>query len=500
MTRPIKNTDSICPECHKVIPARIFEEGGVVYIDKECSEHGRSKDVYWGDYDLYVRATKFSHEGTGFENPRTKTVKDCPFDCGPCPQHKSHTVLSIIDVTNRCNLSCPVCFAFAGAVGYVYEPTYEQIGEMLDNLRNNRPVPANAIQFSGGEPTLRKDLPEIVKMAKAKGFRHIEVNTNGIRLAKSVDYCRELKKAGASTIYLQFDGVTERPYRVLRGANLLPTKLKAIENLRKAGWRSIVLVPTLAKGVNDDQLGALVDFAVKNRDIVRSLNIQPVSITGRIDYEKRKEMRITIPDCVKLIENQTKGKIKRTDFYTVPFVVPMAQAIGALRRRGYVEFTAHPHCGTATYIVPDEKGDYKPITRYGDVEELFGAFGKVYEQIKAGKRRRAQLTLFVKALRSVKFEFVRKHLLPIIAKGDYKSLSELHHRLIMIGMMHFMDPYNFDLERAQQCVIHYAVPDGRIISFCTMNTLHRGEVEKKFAISPEQWRKEHGGASLRTVA
>ena len=158
--KDIKPTKSICPECLKPIDATIYENDNKVFIKKDCPEHGHFEELYWSDYDQYVRAEKFRYDGDGMENPRTKKDKGCPNDCGICPEHKSHTALAIIDITNRCNLKCPVCFANANYAGYVYEPTMEQVMGMLENLRATKPVPAQALQFSGGEPTIRKELPD----------------------------------------------------------------------------------------------------------------------------------------------------------------------------------------------------------------------------------------------------------------------------------------------------------------------------------------------------
>ena len=191
--KTIKNTQSICPECLKTLDATIFEKDNKVFIKKQCREHGSFTELYWSDYDQYMKAEQFRYDGEGLNNPHTKKEKGCPNDCGICTEHKSHTALAIIDITNRCNLTCPVCFANAASAGYVYEPTKEEIVGMLENLRKNDPVPATALQFSGGEPTIRKDLFEIIKKAKEIGFRHVEINTNGIRLAQSVDYCKKFK-------------------------------------------------------------------------------------------------------------------------------------------------------------------------------------------------------------------------------------------------------------------------------------------------------------------
>ncbi len=222
--KDIKPTRSICPECLKAIDATIYEDDGKVFIKKDCPEHGHFQELYWSDYDQYVRAEKFRYDGDGMANPRTEKKNGCPYDCGICPEHKSHTALAIIDVTNRCNLTCPVCFANAAAAGYVYEPTKEQIMGMLENLRANKPVAATALQFSGGEPTIRKELFDFVRKAKELGFSHVEVNTNGLRLSQSVEYCKQLKEAGVSTIYLQFDGLTPEVYKFIRGVDLLDDK------------------------------------------------------------------------------------------------------------------------------------------------------------------------------------------------------------------------------------------------------------------------------------
>ncbi|MEM2913867.1 MAG: radical SAM protein [Candidatus Bathyarchaeia archaeon] len=495
--REIKQTKSLCPECLKVLDATIFEEDNKVYIKKECLEHGFFQELYWSDYEQYERVKSFEYVGDGLRNPRTETRLGCPYDCGICPQHKSHTALAIIDITNRCNLRCPVCFATAGTTGYVYEPSKDEIKQMLVNLRSNEPVPANALQFSGGEPTIRKDLPELVKMAKDLGFKHVEVNTNGLRLASSLDFCRALNEAGVSTIYLQFDGVTSDVFKFTRGIDLVDVKKRAIENCRKTGIDSIVLVCTLVKGVNDNQLGDIIRFAIENYDVVRCVNVQPVSLCGRIPEQERKNMRITIPDFMKLVEEQTDGQIKVSDFYPVPVVVPISKAIGALKKKRYVEFTTHPHCGMATYVFY-ENGKIVPITRYGNVEKFVKSMKKVYKESSKGHETRAKMSL-LGAMRHIKFGLLKKYVWPILRTGSYESLGKMHMKMLMVSAMHFMDPYNFDLERIQRCCIHYAVPDGRIIPFCTMNSIHRPVVERKFGIPIEQWQRTHK-VEIDTVA
>jgi len=191
-----------------VIDATVYEENGQIRLKKTCPEHGTFSDIYWSDAALYKKFARFQHDETGVDNPMTEMDKGCPYDCGLCPEHKTTTVLALIDITNRCNQKCPVCFANAAATGYVHEPSIEQIREMMQLLTREKPVRNWAIQFSGGEPTVRDDLPAIIRMARDLGFIQIQIATNGIRLAKSVEYCRELVEAGLHTVYLQFDGTT----------------------------------------------------------------------------------------------------------------------------------------------------------------------------------------------------------------------------------------------------------------------------------------------------
>ncbi|MEM0095970.1 MAG: radical SAM protein [Candidatus Bathyarchaeia archaeon] len=487
---------SVCPECLNRVPMKIYEENGVIYLEKTCPEHGKFEDVYWGDAELfkwiYGGWYNAKYSGTGLENPHMKPVKGCPYDCGLCTQHKSHTVLGIIDVTNRCNMACPVCFAYAGAVNYVYEPSYEQIVNMIKLLRNNKPWACNALQFSGGEPTIRNDLPNLVAEAKKAGITHVEVNTNGLRLAEDLDYFKKLLDAGVSTLYLQFDGLREEIYKKTRGrTDLVQVKQKVVENARKVGLDSIVLVVTLAKGINDKDLGDIIRYAVQNHDVVRCVNIQPISMAGRARKDEMRKMRITVPDAIKLIEEQTNGKITRWDWRPVNWPVPVSKGMEIVKNRVYPEFTMHPMCGAATFIVVEEDGTYKPITQYVDVDKFAEIFWDIYYTGLKGKRTMAKMKL-LEFLPMVKSPLVRGLLKDVITKGSYEALGKFMRRIVMIGIMHFMDVWNFDLDRVQKCVIHYATPDGRIVPFCTYNSFHRSAVEKQFAIPVSEWTAKTG--------
>ncbi len=487
---------SLCPECMKRIPMRIYEDEGVIYLEKTCPEHGKFEDVYWGDAELFKWFNDNWHSaryaGGGLEKPHTSTVDGCPFDCGICPQHKTPTILGIIDVTNRCNMACPICFAYVGATNYVYEPSYDQIVDMIKVLRSNSPWACNALQFSGGEPTLRNDLPDLIKEAQKAGIEHVEVNTNGIRIAEDLTYFKKLLDSGLSTLYLQFDGLREDIYKKTRArADMLPIKLKVLENARKIGLDSIVLVVTLAKGVNDKDLGEIIDFAIKNHDVIRCINIQPVSMAGKARKEEMRKMRITIPDTMKEIEEQTKGVVGRFDWRPVDWPVPIAKGMGVVKNRSYPEFTMSPMCGAATFLVIDKDGSYKPIMRYVDVDKFADVFWDVFYSGAKGKKTMAKMKM-LKLLPMAKSDFVRSLIGNVVRKGSYEAMGDLMRRMVMIGIMHFQDVWNIDIDRVQRCAIHYATPDGKVRCFCTYNSIHRPNVEKQFSVPIAEWTKRTG--------
>ena len=485
-------TSSLCPECLKILEAEVYEEDGKVMIRKVCPDHGEFVDVYWSDVEMFKRASRYRHDGLGIWNPITKNER-CPFSCGLCNLHKSHTALLNIVLTNRCNLACWYCFFYAKRAGYVYEPTIEQIVNMVRVAKNLKPVGCNAVQLTGGEPTLRDDLIEIIRAIKAEGIDHIQLNTNGILLALQPDLALKVREAGVNTVYLSYDGVDEHTNP--KNHKEVP---KILENCRKAGL-GIVLVPTIINTVNDHQLGDIIRFASDNIDIVRGVNIQPVSLIGRISKEERKRYRITIPDVIKRIEEQTNYEITRDDFYPVPCVTAISHFVEALTGRPQYEFTCHFACGMATYVFK-VNGKLIPITRFVDVDGLFEYLNEKAEEIKNSKIKS------IKALKSIidlrrfvdldKAPFdITKILFDILVKHDYSSLGEFHVRALFIGMMHFQDLYNYDIERVKRCVIHYGTPDGRIIPFCAFNVLpeiYKDKIHAKYGIPIKEWEKKTG--------
>ncbi len=485
-------TKSLCPECLKVIPARVYENDGRVMISKRCEEHGVFEDVYWGDVEMFRKAMRFAHDGHGLETPIMEE-SSCPFTCGLCTNHRSHTALLNLVLTNRCDLACWYCFFYAKRSGYVYEPTLEQIVEMVRTAKNMKPIGANAVQLTGGEPTLRDDLIEIIRAIKAEGIDHVQLNTNGIRLARDPDLALKVREAGVNTIYLSFDGVDETTNP--KNHHEVP---KVLENCRRAGL-GIVFVPTVIKGVNDHQLGDIIRFAFRNIDIVRGVNFQPVSITGSVPRKEREQIRITIPDAIKRIEEQTDGEISRDDFYPVPSVSPISHFVEAITGRPQYELTTHFACGMATYVFKMD-GKMVPITRFVDVEGFFEYLNEKAEEISKSRIKTVRALKGIVDLRKfvdnerAPFD-ISRILFDILVRHDYSTLGQFHVNALFIGMMHFMDLYNYDLSRVERCEIHYASPDGRIIPFCTFNVLpeiYRDRIQAEYGVPIEEWERRTG--------
>ncbi|MEM2025876.1 MAG: radical SAM protein, partial [Desulfurococcaceae archaeon] len=246
----LEETRSVCPSCLSVIPAKITTDGSKVYMEKSCRLHGSFRALLWSDLALYRRALRFSVGGQR-PRPQAEAKLGCPLDCGLCPEHGQHTCLAIVEVADSCNLMCPVCLAGSESTG-TWMPTVEELEEMLRMLLELEGGPT-PIQFSGGEPTVRGDLPELVAAARDLGFKLMEVDTNGVELAKKPGLAKELADAGLGGVYLQFDGLTPESHLKIRGADLTRIKEKALENCVKAGL-SVTLAMTVVRGVNDDQL------------------------------------------------------------------------------------------------------------------------------------------------------------------------------------------------------------------------------------------------------
>ncbi len=494
-----KVTQSLCPECTALVEALIFEENDKVMMEKTCAEHGYFKDTVFSDARLYLKLEQFHFgDNQGVSNPAIPEATRCPEQCGLCSMHTSHTVLANLDLTNRCNLTCPVCFANANAAGYVYEPDFEQVRKMLQALRDEAPVAGRIVQFSGGEPTIHPRFHDVCALARDMGFSHVQAATNGILLAEE-GFARKAKENGLTTIYLQFDGISDDVYLRTRGKPLLEQKLKCVENCRKFGIK-ICLVPTIVRGVNDQQVGDIVHFALQNVDTVSAISFQPVTFTGRINRRDLERKRYTMADLVHAVEEQTGLTDAYHDWFPLACVAPFSRLIAAFRGEEIPTLSCHPHCSLGTYLfVRQSTGQTVPVTRFMDIggmmqdmDELSrktsAARIKVFNKVKAWNVLRRNFRAD-KAPPDLTFSRFLNTLQGFTDKrlGREGMDGKFSYRTLLIAGMHFMDSYNYDVERVKRCVIHYAAPNGLIYPFCAYNSgpCFREKIEKKYSVPIE---------------
>ena len=436
MNEILHETESLCPVCLKKIPARYERIDGKAYMVKDCPEHGHFKVLFWRDADMYVNWMRQGIHAPARDRGRPEE-HGCPYDCGLCDAHHSGTCTSILEITYRCNMQCKICFADANAE--CFDPDREQIRRMFKTaLDANRYC---SVQLSGGEPTVRDDLPELVRMAKEMGVIHLQVNSNGIRIAQDIDYLRQLKEAGLDLIYLQFDGVDDEIYRTIRGRDMMDIKLKAIENCEKLGV-GVLLVPVVIPGVNLHRLGEIVAFAKKHIPTVKGIHFQPVSYFGRYPGQTPPdESRCGLDDVLHALTEQCPDELAMDNF------VPRKQF--------------DPHCDFYSTYYLDESGRLICMTQFHqndcdteqtDFVEKTNKYTDKRWRIQDGAEEKAKTSPLMKfALRTLTHSF------SISGKG-------------------FQDVWNIDLGRLRGCCVHMITGDGDVVPFCAFHlTSETGE-------------------------
>ncbi len=509
-----RTIDSLCPECLSVIPATLSEKDGRVVMVKTCPVHGDFDDLISSDSTLFLKLERAAFDGSvALGNTPVGEIGDCPNGCGICAGHQSNASMTNLDLTNRCNLRCPFCFANANVQPYVYEPDLDQIGRMMDRTLAIEPRRMQAIQFSGGEPTLSPHFIDACRMARERGIKMIQAATNGIRFAREPEFAQKAADAGLNAAYLQFDGVTDDVYQVTRGVKgLWAIKQRAVEACRQAGIR-ITLVPTMVKGVNDHQIGDILQFAIANIDTIVGVAPQPVAFTGRIDRSERMSMRYTAADVAHDIERQTGMLEARRDWYpfnvTIPFGQIMDNVLGP-DANGFLPMVcnSHPDCGVSSYLMVNERtGQTVPLNRLFDIEETLSRLKDLVRKTETNRSRLYATAQFMSLLLKTYnpqnapeglnvIQLAKtidaisgKRMMGIARKSRYEW------RLLLIASMHFMDAYNYQVERVKRCTIHYSTPGGKIYPFCTYNSgpVYRERVEKDFSIPKAEWVKRRGG-------
>ncbi len=505
----LKFNQSLCPGCvdeekwtTMKLDSVVYVSNNKVWMSKVCTEHGTFTEVYWSDYDMYKKAERFQDKGIKILNPdidKSEFEIDCPSDCGLCVEHESHTGLGNVVLTNRCDLTCWYCFFYAKEGEPIYEPTMDQIKMMLKRMKDEKPVGANAVQLTGGEPTLREDIIEIIKAGRDIGYDHVQLNTNGVNLSKSLELCHKVKEAGSHVLYMSFDGMTPQtnPKNYWEAT-------KAIDNCRQAKI-GIVLVPTVIGGINDHELGDILRFGFGNIDTIRSVNYQPVSLVGRMPDKLRRKQRITIPSAIKKIEEQTDGEVGKEHWFPVPCAKQVTDFVESIKQEPQYRLSIHFACGMATYVFKD--GDKMvPLPKFFNIEGFFDYLGQLTKEMQESKIKSLKKPIIIgKLMKNISryvdeqykpkdLKFVRM-LAGAVSGTNYHGLADFHKNSLFVGMMHFQDPYNWDLDRIHKCDIHYATPDGRVLPFCTFNVipaLYRDKVQRKFSITSEEWEKKTG--------
>jgi len=435
--RVLSRTESLCPSCLKKIPAFRVTDGMDVYLEKRCEVHGVFYTVIWRGnpaFETWARPKLPVRPPVCY----TETVKGCPFDCGLCDTHRQITCTALLEVTGRCNLACPYCFAAAGNASKP-DPALEVIQFWFDRVK--QAAPSCNIQLSGGEPTVRNDLPQIVEMGRSRGFAFIQLNTNGLRLAREAGYAQRLKNAGLSSVFLQFDGVTDDVYLRLRGRGLLAEKRLAIARCGDAGL-GVVLVPMVVPGVNDQELGAILDFGIQASPVVRGIHIQPVSYFGRQPVLPQNRDRITLPEILAALETQSRGKVRARDFHPPGCENALCSFHGRFfitENGGLKPVVSLPIALAAS---PPEAADVGARRAVAAVSRQWGGGG-------GGKNTPCPNAT---------------------APMDLDSFLEFaRNRSFSISAMAFQDVWNLDLERLRDCCIHVLSEDGRLIPFCAYN-------------------------------
>lgn len=438
-------TLSLCPECLKRIDAKIIFEEDKVFMIKRCPDHGTSKVLIADDVAYYKNIRNYNKPSETPLRFNTKTHYGCPYDCGLCPDHEQHSCLTVVEITDRCNLSCPTCYAGSSPT-YGRHRTFDEVKRMLDAVVENEGEP-DVVQISGGEPTLHPALFDILDYAKSLPIKHLMLNTNGIMIAKDREFANRLAGyAPDFEIYLQFDSFRNEVLHKMRGADLLTIREQALEHLNEINL-STTLVVTIQKNLNDDEIGPIIDFALKQR-CVRGVTLQPTQIAGRLENFDTLTDRITLTEVRRRILEQSTV-FASDDLIPVP-CNPDALVMGYALKLG---------------------GEVFPLTRYINPADLLdnGRNTIVYEQDETLKTR--MVNLFSTG-NSVQGATDHLHSL-LCCLPQIHAPSLTYNNLFRVIIMQFIDAYNFDVRSVKKSCVHIVNKDYKIIPFETMNLFYR---------------------------
>jgi len=448
----LAETQSLCPECLRQIPAYRRLEESSVFLEKRCPEHGLSKTIIWRGHPC-IQGWSRPKMPSNPDRPATSIDRGCPFDCGLCPDHRQHTCTALLEVTHRCNLMCRICFAGSG------RPASPDPGAKMIRFWYDRVLESAGtcnIQLSGGEPTVRNDLPAIIHVGKQAGFSFIQLNTNGIRIAEETEYAEKLKDAGLASVFLQFDGISDAPYLALRGRPLADLKKRAVEACARSGL-GIVLVPTLVPGINTDQIGTILNYGLSEAPAVRGVHFQPVSYFGRYPKPPQDSERITLPEVMAALERQTQGKVRADQFRPPGCENALCSFHGNFIILESGRLVALTDRNGSCCIGPEKAEDGARQTISAVARNWSGPVGNPVNSPNPESC----------------LEPVSDSPSPCECDTLDGFLDRARTHTFGISAMAFQDAWTLDLERLRDCCIHVVAPDGRLIPFCAYNLTSR---------------------------
>jgi len=460
----LTSTRTLCPVCRSVVDGKIVHDDQGVHVLRRCPEHGVFKELL--ESDLAYHLKKLAYDKPGTESTcQTEVRRGCPFDCGLCPEHDQHTCIGLIEVTRRCDLGCPTCFALAGAGR---DLPLAQIERMMDFHLAAEGGKAEILQISGGEPTMHPDILEIIRMARRKNFGYVMLNTNGLRIAEDLAFVEALAEfRGGFEVYLQFDGLDDNIYQKMRGRPLLAVKQQAVANLSRLRVPT-TLVCTVEAGTNDQSIGSLLFYGMQT-PCVRGVNFQPLAYFGRLngreddtapDAEQRTK-RATLSGILQQIERQTSRMMRADDFIPLPCNVERV---------------------AITYLLK-QKGSFVPITRGRDMRPYKHFFNNTFlftfeDTLSGLKDENGSFEIggccdLVRDLKkALRFRY--------LFKSEEEQIRFVDENTFRISVSSFVDLYNFDLKSMQKECVHIITPDLKRIPFSSFNMLYRSQYDADY--------------------
>ncbi len=452
---------SICSRCYRKVEAKIVFEDDRVFMLKHCPTHGGEKVLVADDVMYYRRCREVFIKPPEMPQRFNTPVKyGCPYDCGLCSDHQQHSCLSLVEICDACNLRCPVCYAESGPERQQFR-SLAQVEAMLDAVVRNEGEP-DVVQISGGEPTIHPQFFEILESAKRRPIRHLMLNTNGVKIASEESFARRLADFTPDfEVYLQFDSFERDALMALRGADLRGVRQRALDRLNEFGI-STTLVVTLKKGLNDEEIGKVIEFALK-QDCVRGVTFQPIQATGRLEDFDPERDRLTLTEVRRRI-------LKQTNVFRPEDMIPVP---------------CHPDSLAMAYALK-VGGRVVPLTGMIDPEVLIngGANTIIYEQDDVVREGVFKL-------------FATNH----SPESGARSLRDLlcclphvsvppdlgYNNIFRILIVQFIDAYSFDVRSVKKTCIHIVHPDGRLIPFDTYNLFYRDKLEANRLIPLREW-------------